>query len=228
MGYTETEKNCHVPQKRRKAALKRGGMNRIDHSSERQASARQERDRQWSAWMVQAQDGDGQAYQQLLAAVVPLLRAIVSKRINDPDKAEDVVQEILLSVHKNRHTYDPSLPFTPWLTTIAQRRTVDALRKIYRQGERETLVDEYPETFIEDETNTSPEDDLVFAMGDELNRALDTLPAGQRIAVELLKLREMTLKEASETSGMSVAALKVAMHRALKSLRGEMATRTEL
>jgi RNA polymerase sigma-70 factor (ECF subfamily) len=65
-------------------------------------------------------------------------------------------------------------------------------------------------------------------LGNELDRALETLPAGQRTAVELLKLREMSLKEASEASGMSVAALKVAMHRALKSLRAEMTSKAEL
>ena len=187
-----------------------------------------EQDRQWSAWMAAAQDGDGAAYQNLLQAVLPLIRAIVSKKIQDPDKTEDIVQDVLMSVHKNRHTYDPELPFKPWLATITQRRTIDALRKIYRQGERETLVDEYPETFLTDDTNISPEDDLVFAMGDELKSALDSLPAGQRTAVELLKLREMSLKEASEASGMSVAALKVAMHRALKSLRTQMAPKPEL
>ncbi|HEY9080658.1 sigma-70 family RNA polymerase sigma factor [Magnetovibrio sp.] len=186
-----------------------------------------EQDRQWSEWMTLAQDGDAAAYQKLLGAVVPFVRAIVGKRINDPDKIEDVVQDVLLSVHKNRHTYDPNLAFKPWIGTIAQRRTIDALRTIYRQGARETLVDEYPETFLSDETNILPEDDLVFASGDDLNRALETLPAGQRTAVELLKLREMSLKEASEASGMSVAALKVAMHRALKSLRAEMAPKAE-
>jgi len=185
------------------------------------------RDAQWSKWMALAQDGDGAAYQSLLAAVLPLLRAIVGKRINDPDKGEDVVQDILLSLHRNRHTYDPKLPFRPWISTIAERRTMDALRKIYRQGAHEVLVDEYPETFLSDETNTLLEDDLVFASGDALRRAMETLPAGQRTAVELLKLREMSLKQASEVSGMSVAALKVAMHRALKHLRGEMAPKAE-
>ena len=193
-----------------------------------ESTEKSEQDRQWSAWMAAAQDGDGAAYQNLLQAVLPLIRAIVSKKIQDPDKTEDIVQEVLMSVHKNRHTYDPELPFKPWLATITQRRTIDALRKIYRMGERETLVDEYPETFLADDTNISPEDDLVFAMGDELHRALESLPAGQRTAVELLKLREMSLKEASEASGMSVAALKVAMHRALKSLRAEMAPKPEL
>jgi RNA polymerase sigma-70 factor (ECF subfamily) len=49
--------------------------------------------------------------------------------------------------------------------------------------------------------------------------AINQLPIGQRQAIELLKLREMSLKEAAATTGMSIAALKVATHRALKALR---------
>jgi len=189
---------------------------------------RQEDEQLWSQWMAQAQDGDGAAYQRLLAAIVPRLRAIVGKRVTDPDRAEDVVQEILLSVHKNRHTYDPNLPFGPWLGTIAHRRTMDWLRSHYRRGGQELLVDEYPETFSGDDANTVEEDALAFDDVDRLMKALDALPPGQRQAVELLKLKEMSLKEASAESGMSVAALKVAMHRALKTLRAEMAPQTEM
>lgn len=184
---------------------------------------RHDDEQQWAAWMALAQNGDGEAYRRLLAAIVPRLRAIVGKRVKDPDRAEDVVQEILLSVHKNRHTYDPALPFGPWLGTIAQRRTMDWLRVHYRRGEREVLVDEYSETFSHAEANDVEEDALSFWTSDRLREALDTLPPGQRQAVELLKLREMSLKEAAEVSGMTVASLKVAMHRALKTLRATMA-----
>jgi RNA polymerase sigma-70 factor (ECF subfamily) len=52
-----------------------------------------------------------------------------------------------------------------------------------------------------------------------LRRAIANVPAGQRQAVEMLKLKEMSLKEASAASGMTVAALKVASHRGLKALR---------
>ena len=45
------------------------------------------------------------------------------------------------------------------------------------------------------------------------------LRQGQRVAVELLKLRELSLKEAAQVSGMSISALKVSVHRAIKSLR---------
>lgn len=181
----------------------------------------------WSQWMAQAQDGDGAAYQRLLNAIAPRLRAIVGKRINDPDRAEDVVQEVLLSIHKNRHTYDPSLPFGPWMGTIAKRRTMDWLRKHYRHANQEVLVDEYPETFLQGGANDIEEDALAFDDVDRLHAALLKLPPGQRQAVELLKLKEMSLKEAAQVSGMSVASLKVSMHRALKSLRVDMAEETK-
>jgi RNA polymerase sigma-70 factor (ECF subfamily) len=52
-----------------------------------------------------------------------------------------------------------------------------------------------------------------------LREAVDELPPGQRDAIRLLKLKGLSLKEAAAASGMSIAALKVATHRALKSLR---------
>ena len=52
-----------------------------------------------------------------------------------------------------------------------------------------------------------------------LQRAIQALPTGQRQAIELLKLQELSLKEASAVSGQSVGALKVATHRAMAALR---------
>ena len=56
----------------------------------------------------------------------------------------------------------------------------------------------------------------------ELGEAVAGLPAGQRQAVELLKLKEMSLAEASQASGKSIAALKVNVHRAILALRTRM------
>ena len=52
-----------------------------------------------------------------------------------------------------------------------------------------------------------------------ISDAIERLPPGQREAVRLLKLQEMSLQQAAAASGMSVAALKVAMHRAMNNLR---------
>ena len=106
---------------------------------------------------------------------------------------------------------------------IANRRIVDRLRRQGRQRARETLSDVHQETFEAPEANLGEE----MADRRELHAAIESLPAGQKQAIQMLKLKEMSLKEASETSGTSVTALKVATHRALISLRKILVSRSE-
>lgn len=165
--------------------------------------------------MRAAQDGDRQSYEILLGELTPVIGRMVGRRWAGGVDKDDVVQDVLVSLHAVRHTYDPDRPFLPWLKTIAGNRLVDAQRRAIRRAAHEVVVDTPPETFSHPPTNTAEE------AGDPeaLHAAIRRLPKGQRNAVEMLKLRELTLKEASAESGMTVAALKVAMHRALKSLR---------
>lgn len=168
--------------------------------------------------MRSAQDGDGAAYAELLREVVPALRRMVRgrRRFMQPSDTEDIVQDILLSLHAVRATYDPRRPFMPWLHAIASNRIADSGRRHLRRAANEVTVAEYPETFGAPETN-----ELEEAYGDPqaLRQAIAGLPAGQRRAIEAVKLQEMSLREASAATGMSVSALKVAVHRGLKSLR---------
>ncbi len=180
-------------------------------------------DREWGAWLAAAQDGDGAAYARLLAAILPALRGLVRRRVFDPDRGEDVVQEILLSLHRHRHTYDPAQPFRPWLRTIAERRIADSLRGHYRREARETPIEPEAETLADDAANKYEKDHMPLAGGEGLRHAMARLPPKQRTAIELLKLKEMTLKEASVVMGMSVPALKVTTHRAIRNLRGLLA-----
>lgn len=166
--------------------------------------------------MAAAQDGDGAAYALLLAELVPVIRRMAAKRWRSAHGLEDVVQDALLSLHQVRHTYDPARPFLPWLAAIVDHRSMDAARRHYRRDAREVLVEKVPETFSPVDANTQRDE------AEALHRAVAALPAGQRQAVELLKLQELSLAEASAVSGQSVSALKVAMHRALKTLKGLM------
>lgn len=167
--------------------------------------------------MQAAQAGDREAYRTLLRDVVPILRRIVGGRFPyiAREEAEDLVQDILLSIHAVRATYDPGRPFLPWLIAIARNRAADMARRHVRKRGREIAVDTYPETSGDDATN--PEED--YGDAEALRQAVNALPEGQRTAIELLKFKEMSLKEASSVSGMSVGALKVATHRATRALR---------
>jgi len=173
-------------------------------------------DPQLRGLMRSAQVGDARAYAELLGAIRPRLRQIISKQRKFLQAAdiEDLVQEILLSLHSVRDTYDPERPFMPWLMAITRHRLADAARRYHRQAARQNELEELSVTFagpnMEAESYGNPEG---------LKRAIECLPPHQRTAIQLLKLREMSLKEAAEASGSSIDALKVSVHRAMATLR---------
>jgi len=166
--------------------------------------------------MQSAQDGDRAAYADLLRQIVPLLRVMARQGFRQSADVEDIVQDILLSLHSVRATYDPHRPFLPWLRAIARNRIADNGRRHFRRQVNEVPAADHPETFAVAETNKEID---VFGDPQALRQAIARLPSGQRRAIEAVKLKEMSLREASAATGMSVGALKVAVHRGLKSLR---------
>jgi RNA polymerase sigma-70 factor (ECF subfamily) len=175
-----------------------------------------QQDSDWSALMRAAQGGDAQAYDRLLRAIVPFLRSLARRYGGHNAHCEDVVQEVLLTVHRVRHTWDPSRPFSPWLAAIAARRSIDLLRRESRIARHEQLDDSAYETFADPRANN---DTGAVHAAVEIEPLLASLPPKQLEALEALKLRGLSLQEASISSGQSVAALKVNMHRAVKTLR---------
>ncbi len=163
--------------------------------------------------MVQGQAGDKDAYHRLLLGVIPYLRAIANRAHRNASDAEDTVQDILLTLHQVRHTYDASRPFKPWLAGIARHRVADRLRVLGRVAAGEVVLDAGHETFAAPEQRSDGLDRRA------INTSLLALPAGQRQAITLLKLQERSLKEAAEQSGVSIATLKVSAHRGLKALQ---------
>jgi RNA polymerase sigma factor (sigma-70 family) len=182
-------------------------------------TSRAVRDRDWSHLMARAQDGDRQAYRTLLEDVVPYLRALAARCFKEPGDVEDAVQDVLLTVHAVRHAYDPRRPFGPWLVAIANRRIIDQLRRQMRARAREIELTASHEAFSAHQTNLPAGSDANAIDAAALHKAIEHLPPDQRQAISLLKLREMSLKEAALASGRSISALKVATHRAVKSLR---------
>jgi RNA polymerase sigma-70 factor (ECF subfamily) len=171
--------------------------------------------------MAAAQAGDQLAYQHLLRACVPEAASTARRQGVPADRVDDVVQEVLLTIHRARASYDPARPFLPWLRAIAQRRAIDALRTHYRAAAREV----YDETAYLEHPAATPDADADLGRGDQarlLAQAIATLPPGQRQAVELLALREASLEEAAGQTGRSKGALKVNLHRALQALRRSM------
>ncbi len=173
------------------------------------------------ALMRAAQDGDGAAYAALLRDCLPMLAQIARRQGVAADRVDDVVQDVLITLHRVRHTYDPDRSFNAWLRAVTQRRAIDSLRRTGRQGSREIHA---PLAFEAHADGSVAADDSLIngARAARLRAAVAQLPPGQREAVEHMGLAERSLAEAAAETGRSTGALKVNLHRALKSLRAIM------
>ena len=177
-------------------------------------------ERRRAAWMAAAQAGDRRAYERVLADSVGLIRAAARRQGVARDQLDDVVQETLLTVHRVRHTYDPTRSYDAWLAALAGRRAIDGLRRSGRRAHRE-VGDEVAVALHPDEQDASTESERA-QRARRLRAAIAELPPGQREAVEQLGLQELSLEEAAARTGRSTGALKVNLHRALKALRGRI------
>lgn len=180
----------------------------------------------YAALIRAAQNGDAEAYHRLLRELAVFLRNIVRSRNRalGAEDVEDIVQDVLLSIHSVRATYDPAKPFLPWLYAILRNRLADAARRYSRRNKHETLVDELPVTFADGNANIEKD---TYGDPDQLRQAIQALPEAQRDAIEMLKIKEMSLKEASALSGSSIASLKVSVHRGIANLRKALGIESE-
>jgi RNA polymerase sigma-70 factor (ECF subfamily) len=161
-----------------------------------------------------AQAGDEAAYRQALRDIAARLRAYLRRRLRAwPDEVEDLVQETLLAIHLHRGTWDAALPLSPWLLAIARYKLVDLWR---RKGRREAELSSIEE--LDDSAQpAAPGADEAEARRD-LGVLLQSIPAAQRNAIVLTKIEGLSVAEAAERTGASVAAVKVQVHRGLKRL----------
>lgn len=162
-----------------------------------------------------ALSGDQRAYARFLQTITPILRGIVRARGGQfgPEAQEDIVQDILLSVHAKRHTWTATAPVLPWLYAITRYKVIDAQRrKRHRDHEPiDPMINQ-----IEAEPHA---DDVTAAMAARDSAALiDQLDTRSARIVRAVSLEGDTTTEVGQRLSMTEGAVRVALHRAIKRL----------
>ncbi len=162
--------------------------------------------------LVRALAGDAAAYHVFLKDLSTHLRAYFRKRLSGlPDELEDLVQESLLAVHNQRHTYDPGQPLTAWVHAIAKYKLVDLLRRRAGRDLRNDPLDDVIDILAHNDSDAA-------AARLDLAKLLGRLPARQRLPIVHMKLEGLSVVETARVTGMSESAVKVGVHRGLKAL----------
>jgi RNA polymerase sigma-70 factor (ECF subfamily) len=161
------------------------------------------------ALMVRGLGGDSAAYSSLLKHLAEALRIYFRRKLfKQQHEAEDLVQDVLLAIHAKRGTFDVSQRLKVWVYAIAQYKLIDYLRRRKRRGVAAP---------IEDETALFAEEGDTTASAD-VETLLSHLPEKQRESIRLVKLEELSVREAAEKAGISESDVKVSVHRGLKKL----------
>ena len=159
--------------------------------------------------------GDDAAFAAVYDKIAPRLYGYLLRQTRERARAEDLVQQTMLHIHRARTRFIPGAEVTPWAFAIARRLLLDSLRR----AKREVAPSEGdPDSaFASDDAA----DDMVQAreLAARIGAVLAKLPESQRVAFELLKQEGLTVAEAAEVLGTTAAAVKLRAHRAYEALR---------
>jgi RNA polymerase sigma-70 factor (ECF subfamily) len=160
--------------------------------------------------------GEAEPYRRLLDELARVLRAFYGRRCPPGLDAEDLVQETLIAVHTRRATYDAGQPFTAWVYAIARYKLIDALRR--GRAHLRAPAEDADALFAAPEARGGAEAAMAAR---DLDRVMADLPARTRELIRDVKLQGLSTREAAAKHGMTETAVKVAVHRGLKSLGGK-------
>lgn len=155
--------------------------------------------------------GDNTQYQYFLREVANMIRKIISKKIPNQD-VEDITQEILISMHKARHTYDGERPLMPWIYSIIKFRMNDHFRKLYK-------ISEYDFLEIEDQNVAGHDEVENHELKDDVSKVLKFANKKERYILKEMHMKGHTAKEVGQKIGMKESAVKVAAFRAMEKIR---------
>jgi RNA polymerase sigma-70 factor (ECF subfamily) len=162
--------------------------------------------------MQAALKGDGRAYALALKAISQKLMPYLARKLAAKDR-DDVLQDILLSIHRSRHTYDNARPLMPWVMAIAHYRLQDHWRRQYGHAFKETAdIEDLKNILAIDETKS-------LDAREDIRRVMNELSPKQRAILDLMYGQDKSVQEVADLMNMSVSAVKVAAHRSYKVFR---------
>lgn len=166
--------------------------------------------------LIRGLAGDATAYHIFLGELAAHLRSFLRRRLARlPEEVEDLVQELLLAIHNQRHTYDPEQPLTAWVRAIARYKLIDLLRRRSRSDLLHDPLDEEEELFAAADAGAAE-------ARYDVAKLLQELPDRQRLPILYVKIEGGSVADTAKRTGMSESAVKVGIHRGLKALAAKI------
>lgn len=171
--------------------------------------------------MARYADGDDSAFAEVYDELAPRLGAFLLRMTRDAHLTEDLLQQTFLQMHDARGRFTQGAAVTPWAYAIARRLFLDLRKRTGRDDRRHVDLDDYTDTLAS--TAASPESLLEGKASEQVvERALLAMPETQRTAFLLVKREGLSLQEAAQVLGTTIATVKLRAHRAYERLRAAL------
>jgi RNA polymerase sigma factor (sigma-70 family) len=158
------------------------------------------------------QIGDAAAFDQIYRRVAPAVYSYLLRLTRERSRAEDLLQITFAKMHRARSSYIGGERLVPWLLAIARRAFLDECRRKKSRFEDLSQDGRLPE-------HRAPEDKSREDLSDELARVLDGLPENYRSAIQLTKIKGLSLSEAAGVLNSTPTAVKLRVHRGYNLMR---------
>jgi RNA polymerase sigma-70 factor (ECF subfamily) len=162
--------------------------------------------------MARYQGGEIEAFEELYRRTLPMIRGYFGALAREPARVADLAQECYLQVHRSRATYDPRLPFKPWLFGVARHVRLLEYRGWRRRPAREVALSDAGELPVPPEVESLADREL-------LRRALESVAAGRREALLLHHVYGLSYREVGQVMGTSELGARVRASRGMAELR---------
>ncbi len=170
--------------------------------------------------------GDPSAYEELIEKYADMVYRVAYRILQDPDDAEDAMQETFLTVYRRIHSFRGDAKLSTWLYRLATNTALDMIRARQRKRSKDVVWDETEEEGgpIPDTFTPLPEELLLQQEVAELiEEAISQLSPKLRTAFVLYELEGLPMKEVADVLGISESAAKVRVHRARAQLQRYLA-----
>jgi RNA polymerase sigma-70 factor (ECF subfamily) len=177
--------------------------------------------------------GDHEAFEALFQRYVNTMYRQAIRLLGQQPEAEEVVQEVFLTVYEKVHAFREQSAFSTWLYRITVNAALSKLRR--RRRSEEFCLDEYLPRFRDDghhlvrpvaDWSNELEERLASEEVQRLiQEAIEQLPPTDKAVVVLSDLDGLSDREIGAALGVSVGAVKSRLHRARLFLRGKLAVK---
>jgi RNA polymerase sigma-70 factor, ECF subfamily len=163
--------------------------------------------------------GDEQAFELLFRKFNVRLCIFANKFLNDPEEAQEVVQNVFVKIWEGREEIDPEDSLKSYIFKIVQNLSLNKLR---RRKVESRYVEIYKLVYIEQQEISAHDSLLARELEESITHSIGKLPTECRKVFELSRIEGLKYREIADTLNISVKTVEAQMSKALRSLRIEL------